>query len=136
VPYIAMHMRGDPATMQRPENTQYELSGSGHLTESGPEPGPSSSPIWQIVGEELQARLDAAVAAGIPAWNIIPDPGASWGSGSGILRTCIRSWAQALNAAMYQWPMISGLRRMHVLSYVRGLTRSAMPKCSDSGATQ
>lgn len=51
-----MHMRGTPRTMQSPENTTYKC-------------------VWREVGEELQKSAERAVAAGIPAWNIILDPG-------------------------------------------------------------
>jgi 2-amino-4-hydroxy-6-hydroxymethyldihydropteridine diphosphokinase/dihydropteroate synthase len=56
VPYIMMHMRGDPGTMQSAENTAYE-------------------DVCADVGRELQATADAAMRAGIEAWRIIPDPG-------------------------------------------------------------
>ena len=56
VPYIMMHMRGDPGTMQSAENTAYE-------------------DVCADVGRELQAAADAAMRAGIEPWRIIPDPG-------------------------------------------------------------
>ena len=56
VPYIMMHMRGDPSTMQSAENTAYE-------------------DVCADVGRELQATADAAMRAGIEPWRIIPDPG-------------------------------------------------------------
>jgi 2-amino-4-hydroxy-6-hydroxymethyldihydropteridine diphosphokinase/dihydropteroate synthase len=51
-----MHMRGDPSTMQRPENTTYGCT-------------------WLEVGRELQEGADGAMRAGIPAWNLVLDPG-------------------------------------------------------------
>ena len=33
------------------------------------------SSVWQEVGAELQAAAERAMAAGIPAWNLILDPG-------------------------------------------------------------
>jgi dihydropteroate synthase len=56
VPYVLMHMRGTPQTMQRSEHTSY---GS----------------VWRDVGAELQAAAERAMAAGVPAWNLILDPG-------------------------------------------------------------
>ncbi len=56
VPYIMMHMRGSPATMQQPKNTAYRDA----CTE---------------VGAELGHRIQNAVAAGIQPWRIITDPG-------------------------------------------------------------
>ena len=56
VPYILMHMRGNPKTMQR-------------LTDY--------TDTCLQVGQELQAQAEAAMAAGIEPWRIILDPGAS-----------------------------------------------------------
>ena len=56
MPYIIMHMRGDPGTMQSAENTAYE-------------------DVCVEVGRELQSTAAAAMAAGIEPWRIIPDPG-------------------------------------------------------------
>ncbi|KAK6921887.1 Pterin-binding domain [Dillenia turbinata] len=56
VPYIVMHMRGDPTTMQNNENVQYEN-------------------VCEEVASELYARVSEAELAGIPAWRIIVDPG-------------------------------------------------------------
>lgn len=58
VPYVLMHMRGDPQTMQSAQHTSYGC-------------------VWRDVGAELQGAAEAAMRAGIPAWNIITDPGAS-----------------------------------------------------------
>ncbi|KAF4365641.1 hypothetical protein F8388_007474 [Cannabis sativa] len=56
VPYIAMHMRGDPSTMQSSENLQYDN-------------------VCNQVASELYLRLRDAEVSGIPAWRIIIDPG-------------------------------------------------------------
>lgn len=56
VPYIAMHMRGDPTTMQSNENLQYE-------------------DVCKQVASELYARVNEAELSGIPLWRIIIDPG-------------------------------------------------------------
>ena len=56
VPYIMMHMRGDPGTMQSADNTTYQ-------------------DVCVEVGRELQSTAAAAIAAGIEPWRIIPDPG-------------------------------------------------------------
>lgn len=57
VPYVLMHMRGDPTTMVLPENTAY-------------------GDVATEVGAELQAQGEAAMAAGIQPWRILLDPGA------------------------------------------------------------
>ncbi|KAL3511028.1 hypothetical protein ACH5RR_030429 [Cinchona calisaya] len=56
VPYVAMHMRGDPSTMQNSENLQY-------------------IDVCKEVASELYARVRDAELSGIPAWRIIIDPG-------------------------------------------------------------
>ncbi|OMO72048.1 Pterin-binding protein [Corchorus olitorius] len=56
VPYIAMHMRGDPTTMQSSENLQYD-------------------DVCAQVATELYSRVKDAELSGVPAWRIILDPG-------------------------------------------------------------
>ncbi|XP_024018301.1 folate synthesis bifunctional protein, mitochondrial isoform X3 [Morus notabilis] len=56
VPYIAMHMRGDPSTMQNSENLEYD-------------------DVCNQVATELYSRLRDAELSGVPAWRIIIDPG-------------------------------------------------------------
>ena len=56
VPFIMMHMRGDPSTMQSAENTAYK-------------------DVCADVGRELQSTAAAAMRSGIEPWRIIPDPG-------------------------------------------------------------
>ncbi|GBG66437.1 hypothetical protein CBR_g61480 [Chara braunii] len=56
VPYVMMHMRGEPQTMQRKEYTSYE-------------------DICRDVSCELLEQARKAEEAGIPVWNIILDPG-------------------------------------------------------------
>lgn len=65
VPYVLMHMRGDPTTMQAPSNLNYDC-------------------VWRDVGHALQARADEAMACGIAAWNLVLDPGA----GTDVRVTC------------------------------------------------
>ena len=56
-PYVLMHMRGDPATMQRREHTAY-------------------ADVCAEVGAELQATAERAIGAGVEPWRIVLDPGA------------------------------------------------------------
>lgn len=56
VPYVLMHMRGDPTNMQQPHNTSYRN-------------------IVADVAAEMLTSAQHAEAAGIPAWSIILDPG-------------------------------------------------------------
>ncbi|KAK8942748.1 hypothetical protein KSP39_PZI009209 [Platanthera zijinensis] len=56
VPYIIMHMRGDPCTMQSEENLHYVN-------------------VCEEVASELCARVREAELSGIPLWRIMIDPG-------------------------------------------------------------
>ncbi|KAK8473428.1 hypothetical protein PHAVU_001G131450 [Phaseolus vulgaris] len=56
VPYVAMHMRGDPSTMQNSENLKYDN-------------------VCKEISSELYSRVREAEMSGIPAWRIIIDPG-------------------------------------------------------------
>ncbi|KAI3811999.1 hypothetical protein L1987_16699 [Smallanthus sonchifolius] len=56
VPYITMHMRGDPSTMQNSGNLKYD-------------------DVCKEVGDELYDRVRTAELCGVPAWRIILDPG-------------------------------------------------------------
>lgn len=56
VAYIAMHMRGDPSSMQNKENTEYK-------------------DVCKEVASELSSRIEDAELAGIPSWRIVIDPG-------------------------------------------------------------
>jgi len=56
VPYVLMHMRGTPQTMQSKENTTYE-------------------DVCLEVALSLQKRAEQAVEAGIEPWRLILDPG-------------------------------------------------------------
>lgn len=58
VPFVAMHMRGDPATMQLPTNTAYQN-------------------VVEDVAKELGHAAERALAAGIEPWCLILDPGVS-----------------------------------------------------------
>ncbi|KAF3967497.1 hypothetical protein CMV_008511 [Castanea mollissima] len=56
VPYIAMHMRGEPHTMQNSENLQYD-------------------DVCKQVASEIYSRVKDVELSGIPAWRVIIDPG-------------------------------------------------------------
>jgi dihydroneopterin aldolase/2-amino-4-hydroxy-6-hydroxymethyldihydropteridine diphosphokinase/dihydropteroate synthase/2-amino-4-hydroxy-6-hydroxymethyldihydropteridine diphosphokinase/dihydropteroate synthase len=59
VPYVAMHLRGTPATMLRCENTTY--GGDGDVVAQ--------------VRRELTERVRMAQRAGVHLWNLLVDPG-------------------------------------------------------------
>ncbi|KAL5701165.1 hypothetical protein ACHQM5_026532 [Ranunculus cassubicifolius] len=63
VPYVVMHMRGDPSTMQNDENLQYEN-------------------VCKEVASELYMQVKDVESSGIPAWRIIIDPGIGFSKNS------------------------------------------------------
>lgn len=64
VPYVIMHMRGDPSTMQSEKNLQY-------------------GDVCQEVASELYTQLREAELSGIPLWRIVLDPGIGFSKKSG-----------------------------------------------------
>ena len=56
VPYVSMHMRGDPKCMQDDQNLLYR-------------------DVCREVGEEVRARVRVGESQGLPAWRVITDPG-------------------------------------------------------------
>ncbi|CAL5084082.1 unnamed protein product [Urochloa decumbens] len=56
VPYVVMHMRGDPSTMQSEQNLHYD-------------------DLCREVASELYTQVREAELSGIPLWRIVLDPG-------------------------------------------------------------
>ncbi|CAN6219519.1 unnamed protein product [Urochloa humidicola] len=56
VPYVVMHMRGDPSTMQSEQNLHYD-------------------DLCREVASELYIQVREAELSGIPLWRIVLDPG-------------------------------------------------------------
>lgn len=65
VPFAAMHIRGDPSSMQQPEHVRY------------------GSDVAAQAGAELAARCRALVAAGVDPWRLILDPGVGFSKTGG-----------------------------------------------------
>jgi len=64
VPYVVMHTRGDPSTMQSEENLQYV-------------------DLFSEIASELYTKVREAELSGIPLWRIIVDPGIGFSKKSG-----------------------------------------------------
>ena len=62
VPYVLMHMRGDPTTMQSAENTAY-------------------GDVVAEVAAELRQKAAAAAAVGVETWRLVLDPGLGFAKG-------------------------------------------------------
>eukprot|EP00955_Chlamydomonas_euryale_P028261 297846-Chlamydomonas_euryale.AAC.6 len=104
VPYILMHMRGDPKTMQQQHHTSYDC-------------------VWTDVAQELQAAADKAMAAGIPAWNIILDPGIGFAKNQAGNLQLIRHLGdlrKALHPPFAAGPLLVGPSRKNFLGAITG----------------
>jgi dihydroneopterin aldolase / 2-amino-4-hydroxy-6-hydroxymethyldihydropteridine diphosphokinase / dihydropteroate synthase len=87
VPYVAMHMRGDPTTMaglasyaaSAPQPRGSAGEGSGAAEDGSPAASASASAealgVVSDVRTHLLARATAALSAGVRRWNIVLDPG-------------------------------------------------------------
>ncbi|KAE8657401.1 Folate synthesis bifunctional protein [Hibiscus syriacus] len=105
VPYIMMHMRGDPTTMQNNENLQY-------------------SDVRSQVASELLSRVRDAELSGVPAWRIILDPGIGFSKNTehnlDILRglPVIRSEIAMQSLAASHAPLLIGPSRKRFLGEI------------------
>ena len=96
LPYVMMHSRGDPETMQQPTNTAYE-------------------DLPREVAEELGVRAAAAEAGGVSPWQIITDPGLGFAkthAGNWELLAGLERFRRHLPTAVLQLaPMVFGASR-------------------------
>ncbi|XP_075506960.1 folate synthesis bifunctional protein, mitochondrial-like [Primulina tabacum] len=105
VPYILMHMRGDPSTMQNQENLKYDN-------------------VCAEVASELYTHARDAELSGIPAWRMIIDPGIGFSKDTGqnidILNglPTIRSEIARRSLALSRAPMLIGPSRKRFLGEI------------------
>ncbi|GFP85095.1 dihydropteroate synthase [Phtheirospermum japonicum] len=105
IPYIAMHMRGDPMTMQARENLIY-------------------GDVCADVASEVYARIREAELLGVPAWRMIIDPGIGFSKNTeqnldivkGLSR--IRSEMGKKSVAMSRAPLLIGPSRKRFLGEI------------------
>jgi 2-amino-4-hydroxy-6-hydroxymethyldihydropteridine diphosphokinase/dihydropteroate synthase len=106
VPYILMHMRGDPSNMQAPENTQYHV------------------PIWEDVGKELRKQAQTALDSGLPAFRLILDPGLGFSKTHAgcvdLLGGLGRMKAEVLPGVISRLPMLVGPSRKGFVGAMTG----------------
>ncbi|KAL8144095.1 hypothetical protein V2J09_017127 [Rumex salicifolius] len=111
VPYIAMHMRGDPNTMQSDGSLQYD-------------------DVCKDVASELSARVEKAEAAGIPAWRIVLDPGIGFSKNTAqnldivMGMGKIREEIGKKRLGVSRGPMLIGPSRKRFLGEICGLPRA------------
>jgi len=112
VPFVAMHMRGDPKTMQSDENTAYSAAAGG---------------VVAGVGRELAAAVEHVEAGGVPRWMVIADPGIGF---SKTLAQNLELLApKALQDISQLWlrglPLLVGASRKGFLGKICDLPRAA-----------
>lgn len=100
--YIAMHMRGTPATMQDPANCSY--------------PGG----VRKTVVEELSHRVNLAQEAGIRKWRIIIDPGIGFAK-TQHQNLSILVMADRIKKLMSSAPMLIGSSRKGFIGKITGV---------------
>jgi 2-amino-4-hydroxy-6-hydroxymethyldihydropteridine diphosphokinase/dihydropteroate synthase len=104
VSYILMHMRGNPRTMQLPENVKYKN-------------------ICSDIAFSLQQSCDAAVDAGIESWRIVLDPGigfAKTAQGNIDLVANLPKFRSDLPAPYQNLPILLGPSRKRFLGELIG----------------
>jgi 2-amino-4-hydroxy-6-hydroxymethyldihydropteridine diphosphokinase/dihydropteroate synthase len=115
IPYVCMHMRGDPTTMQSRELTTY-----------------AENDVPGVVGRELGERFAAATAAGIEPWRVWSDPGigfaktyeGNWDVLSHL--DAVRSSLRRSGAGAFaRAPMLVGVSRKGFLGQVTGRENAA-----------
>lgn len=107
VPYILMHMRGTPDSMQSEELTKYEN-------------------VCRDVATELQARCNRAVDAGIESWRIILDPGLGFAKTSQNNIDLIKglgNFRKNMGAPFHNAPILLGPSRKKFLGNLTGQDR-------------
>ncbi|DBA85065.1 TPA: hypothetical protein ACH3X2_005790 [Trebouxia sp. C0005] len=107
VPYILMHMRGNPSTMQ--SMTQY-------------------TDTCLEVGQEMQVQAEAAMNAGIEPWRIILDPGvgfAKTGQGNLEVMCGLQQIRSQLKGCLQGMPLLLGPSRKGFLGKLTGRANAA-----------
>ena len=111
LPYVAMHSRGDPSTMQLPENTRY-----------------ASGDVCAEIASESALNAMRAVRAGIEPWRLWTDPGL------GFAKTREGNWdvlrglgriRERMGGALARAPQLVGASRKGFLGDVLARENSA-----------
>jgi 2-amino-4-hydroxy-6-hydroxymethyldihydropteridine diphosphokinase/dihydropteroate synthase len=113
VPYVLMHMRGDPTTMQSAENTAY-------------------GDVVAEVAAELRQKAAAAAAVGVETWRLVLDPGlgfAKGGKDNVRLLAGLPRLRAALGPPLRGAPLLVGPSRK---GFLGALTGHATPAARDA----
>ncbi len=118
LPYVAMHSRGDPSTMQLPENTRY-----------------ASGDVCAEIASESASSAFKAVRAGIEPWRLWTDPGL------GFAKTREGNWdvlrglgriRERMGGALARAPQLAGASRKGFLGDV--IRRESAPRERDAAS--
>lgn len=130
VPYVAMHMRGDPTTMTQAQHLQYLPPTAAAATTRG---GTSDAQeIGDVVAKELTVSLDLLDRRGLPRWLQIIDPGIGFAKDTQINMALLqpevlRRWKQQLGDRA----LLVGLSRKRFLTQLHQ-TAAAISSSSSS----
>merc|ERR1712228_115606 len=106
VPFICMHLRGNPSTMQNAENLKYG-SDADDMNE-----------FITVLCQELHERVRDAENCGIAAWNIVLDPGIGFAKNSQQNQYLLSCMDRIKNGKKY--PVLSGCSRKSYLNAIFG----------------
>lgn len=104
--YIMMHMRGNPSTMNSPENCTYE-----------------NGLVERVVRSELYTRVNAAVKAGVRRWRIISDPGIGFAKTQEQNLELLRNlhFTRSIRQPFKKLPMLVGTSRKGFIGNIIGV---------------
>jgi 2-amino-4-hydroxy-6-hydroxymethyldihydropteridine diphosphokinase / dihydropteroate synthase len=101
---VLMHMRGDPSTMNQKANYP--------------------SGVIEEVGKELKDRVNAALAAGIPRWRIILDPGIGFAKNAQQNLVLLRDLAKLRTPGLEGYSWLLGTSRKAFIGRITGATQA------------
>ena len=109
LPFVAMHMRGNMDTMWSDESTAY-------------------ANVARDVGRELAARAEAAMAAGVPAFMLVLDPGLGFSKtqrqSAELLGKLAEMRGAALPGVLGRMPLLVGPSRKRFIGSITGERRA------------
>lgn len=104
--YVMMHMRGTPSTMSSTENCSYP------------------SGVAASVADELEARVQLAIQAGIRRWRIILDPGVGFAKNKDGNLAILRDLAQ-IRARYEGMPWLVGSSKKRFVGTITGVAKAS-----------
>ena len=124
VPFILMHMRGTPQTMQTMTNYEQQTtvaSSNNVLDPTTNSRGPT--PVVDEVARVLRERVHAAQQAGIPEWLQVVDPGIGFAK-DGIGNLQLLKHISHIRSSLKNRPILLGTSRKGFLGKLTGVTHA------------